>query len=48
LGGPAIIGFLSEAVGLQQALIFGIALAVFVAVSSVFLAKGKKKYDKAI
>lgn len=48
LGGPAIIGFLSQAVGLQRALIFGIALAVFVAVSSVFLAKGKKKYDKAI
>jgi MFS family permease len=48
LGGPAIIGFLSESIGLQQALIFGIVLAIFVAVSSVFLSKGKQKYDKAI
>lgn len=48
LGGPAIIGFLSEAVGLQRALIFGIALALFVAFSSVFLTKGKEKYDQAI
>jgi MFS family permease len=48
LGGPAIIGFLSEAVGLQQALIFGIVLAIFVAVSSVFLSKGKQKHDQAI
>lgn len=48
LGGPAIIGFLSEAVGLQQALFFGIVLAIFVAASSIFLVKGKKKYDQAI
>jgi MFS family permease len=48
LGGPAIIGFLSEAVGLQRALFFGIALALFVAFSSVFLTKGKEKYDQAI
>lgn len=46
LGGPAIIGFIGSAVGLQSALTFGIALAVFVAIGSIFMSRGKAKYDK--
>jgi MFS family permease len=48
LGGPAIIGFLATFVGLQVSMSFGIALAVFVAVGSIFMSKGKEKYGKAI
>ena len=48
LGGPAIIGFLATFVGLQASMSFGIALAVFVAVGSIFMSKGKEKYGKAI
>lgn len=48
LGGPAVIGFLAEAVGLQQGLTFGIALALFVALGSIFLSKGKQKHGKAL
>lgn len=48
LGGPAIIGFIGSAVGLQSALTFGIALAVFVAIGSIFMSRGKTKYGKAI
>ena len=48
LGGPAIIGFIGNAVGLQIALITGIALATFVAIGSVVMQKGKSKYGQAI
>jgi MFS family permease len=48
LGGPAIIGFLGSLVGLQAAMSFGIGLAVFVALGSIFMSKGKEKYGKAI
>jgi MFS family permease len=48
LGGPAVIGFLAEVVGLQRGLIFGIALALFVVIGSIFLSRGKQKYGKAI
>lgn len=43
LGGPAIIGFAGEALGLQLALSIGIALAVFVAVGAAIMVKGKKQ-----
>jgi MFS family permease len=48
LGGPAIIGFIGNAVGLQVALITGIALATFVALGSIVMQKGKSKYGQAI
>lgn len=48
LGGPAVIGFIGNAVGLQSALILGIALAAFVAVGSIVMQKGKEKYGKTI
>jgi hypothetical protein len=48
LGGPAIIGFIGDALGLQLALSFGIALAAFVAVGSVFMSRGKAKHGKTI
>jgi MFS family permease len=48
LGGPAIIGFLGSLVGLQAAMSFGIGLAVFVVLGSIFMSKGKEKYGKAI
>ena len=48
LGGPAIIGFIGNTVGLQIALIIGIALATFVAIGSVVMQKGKSKYGQAI
>ena len=48
LGGPAIIGFLATLVGLQASMLFGIALAVFVALGSIFMSKGKEKYGKAV
>ena len=48
LGGPAIIGFLGSLLGLQAAMSFGIGLAVFVAVGSIFMSKGKEKYGKAV
>lgn len=48
LGGPAIIGFLATLVGLQASMLFGIALAIFVALGSIFMSKGKEKYGKAI
>ena len=48
LGGPAIIGFIGNAVGLQTALITGIALATFVAIGSIVMQKGKSKYGQAI
>lgn len=48
LGGPAIIGFIGNAVGLQIGLITGIALATFVAIGSIVMQKGKAKYGQAI
>ena len=48
LGGPAIIGFIGNSVGLQVALFFGIALAVFVTVGSFVMQKGKAKYGQTI
>ena len=47
LGGPAIIGFLGSLFGLQAAMSFGIALAFFVSLGSIFMAKGKVKYGQA-
>ena len=48
LGGPAIIGFVGNAIGLQGALTFGIALAAFVALGSMVMQKGKSKYGETI
>ena len=48
LGGPAIIGLIGNIVGLQNALIIGIALATFVAIGSIVMQKGKSKYGQAI
>lgn len=42
LGGPAIIGFIAQATGLQSALSLGIALAAFVGFGSFLMVKGKK------
>lgn len=43
LGGPAIIGFVGQAFGLQLALTIGVALAAFVAIGAAIMAKGKKQ-----
>ena len=48
LGGPAIIGFIGNAVGLQLALYLGVALAAFVALGSLVMQKGKAKYGEAV
>lgn len=48
LGGPAVIGFIGNAVGLQSALILGIVLAAFVAGGSMAMQKGEQKYGKTI
>lgn len=48
LGGPAVIGFIGNAVGLQSALILGIVLAAFVAAGSIVMQKGKQKYGETI
>jgi MFS family permease len=48
LGGPAIIGFVGNAIGLLSALTFGIALAAFVAFGSLGMQKGKSKYGETI
>lgn len=42
LGGPAIIGFLGQAIGLQASLSLGAALAAFVALGTVVMTRGKK------
>jgi MFS family permease len=42
LGGPAIIGFIGEVIGLTPALWFGVALSVFIAISAIFMVKGKQ------
>jgi MFS family permease len=42
LGGPAIIGFIGELIGLTQALWFGVALSAFVALGAVVMVKGKQ------
>ncbi len=42
LGGPAIIGFIGELIGLTQALWFGVALSVFIALGAIFMVKGKQ------
>lgn len=41
LGGPAIIGFIGQVIGLALALWIGVALAIFVAVGAIFMVKGK-------
>jgi MFS family permease len=43
LGGPAIIGFIGQAIGLPAALTIGIGLAIFVAIGATLMAKGKKQ-----
>lgn len=43
LGGPAIIGFVGQAFGLQTALTIGVGLAIFVALGALMMAKGKKQ-----
>jgi len=43
LGGPAIIGFVGEVLGLQLALSIGVALAIFVAIGAAIMVKGKKQ-----
>jgi MFS family permease len=43
LGGPAIIGFVGEVLGLQLALSIGVALAMFVAIGAAIMVKGKKQ-----
>jgi MFS family permease len=48
LGGPAVIGFIGNAVGLQSALILGIVLAAFVAGGSMAMQKGEQKYGETI
>ena len=48
LGGPAVIGFVANAVGLQSALILGIVLAAFVAGGSALMQNGKQKYGETI
>lgn len=48
LGGPAVIGFIGNAVGLQSALILGIVLAAFVAGGSMAMKKGKQNYGETI
>lgn len=48
LGGPATIGFLGAALGLQLSLTLGILLALFIAVGSVFISRGKEKYGQVI
>jgi MFS family permease len=42
LGGPAIIGFIGELIGLTQALWLGVALSGFIALSAIFMVKGKQ------
>jgi hypothetical protein len=42
LGGPAIIGFIGELIGLTQALWFGVALSVFIVLGAIFMVKGKQ------
>lgn len=42
LGGPAIIGFLGQSIGLQASLTLGAALAAFVAAGTIVMTKGKK------
>ena len=48
LGGPAVIGFIATAIGLQAALTLGVLLAAFVAFGSVVMQRGKRKYGEAI
>lgn len=48
LGGPAVIGFIGSAIGLQGSLVSGILLAVFIAFGSLRMQKGKAKYGQAI
>lgn len=48
LGGPAIIGFIANAVGLQSGLFLGVALAAFVALGSLLMQKGKTKYGETV
>jgi MFS family permease len=48
LGGPAVIGFIATAIGLQAALTLGVLLAAFVAFGSVVMQRGKSKYGEAI
>ncbi|AIC47749.1 MFS transporter [Rhodoluna lacicola] len=48
LGGPAVIGFIGNAIGLQGALVSGILLALFIAIGSILMQKGKAKYGKTI
>jgi MFS family permease len=48
LGGPAIIGFVGNAIGLQGALTLGIVLAAFVALGSMVMQKGRNKYGETI
>lgn len=48
LGGPAVIGFIGNAIGLQGALWLGVVLAAFVAFGSFVMQKGKSKYGEAI
>lgn len=43
LGGPAVIGFVGQSLGLQAALSIGVGLAVFVAAGALMMAKGKKQ-----
>lgn len=43
LGGPAVIGFIGQAVGLPAALTIGVGLALFVAFGATLMAKGKKQ-----
>ncbi len=48
LGGPAVIGFIGNAIGLQGALVSGILLALFIAIGSILMQKGKAKYGQTI
>jgi MFS family permease len=43
LGGPAIIGFVAQAIGLPSALTLGVGLAAFVTIGAFFMSKGKKQ-----
>jgi MFS family permease len=48
LGGPAVIGFIGNAIGLQGALVSGILLALFIAIGSILMQKGKAEYGQTI
>jgi MFS family permease len=48
LGGPAVIGFIGNAIGLQGALVSGILLALFIAIGSILMQKGKAKHGQTI